>query len=48
MLDDSTSRTIHVTIDVPTMPRNLVAYMKELPNMLAWKQAVIDHTIQLN
>lgn len=40
-------RTIHATIEVPTTPRKLVTYVQELPKILAWKQAVVNHAIQL-
>ncbi|KAL4211731.1 hypothetical protein AB4K20DRAFT_1968189 [Rhizopus microsporus] len=40
-------RTIHATIETPTSPRKLVEFVKEIPNMLAWKEAVVDHTVGL-
>ncbi|KAI8880091.1 hypothetical protein K501DRAFT_255655 [Backusella circina FSU 941] len=40
-------RTIHATIETPTSPRKLVEFVKEIPNMLAWKEAVIEHTVEL-
>lgn len=39
-------RTIHVAIEVPTTPRNLIAYLQELPKILAWKEAVVNYAIQ--
>lgn len=40
-------RTVHATIEVPTTPRKLVEYIKKVPNILAWKQAVVKHALQL-
>jgi hypothetical protein len=39
-------RTIHATIEIPTTPRKLVAYLQELPKILAWKEAVVNYAIQ--
>lgn len=41
-------RSLHATIEVPTTPRTLVAYIQNVPKILAWKQAVIDHTLQFD
>lgn len=41
-------RSLHATIEVPTTPRTLLAYIQNVPKILAWKQAVIDHTLQFN
>lgn len=41
-------RSLHATIEVPTTPRTLVAHIQNVPKILAWKQAVIDHTLQFN
>ncbi|RCH83415.1 hypothetical protein CU098_006074 [Rhizopus stolonifer] len=40
-------RIIHATIETPTSPRKLVEFVKEIPNMLAWKEAVVEHTVEL-
>lgn len=39
-------RTIHATIEIPTTPRKLVAYLLELPKILVWKEAVVNYAIQ--
>lgn len=40
-------RTIHAVIQVPKSPRKLVEYVQEIPHILAWKQAVVTHTLKL-
>lgn len=41
-------RTVDVNMEIPTTPRKLIAYINEIPNILEWKQAVINHAINLN
>ncbi|KAI8645556.1 hypothetical protein BD408DRAFT_338648, partial [Parasitella parasitica] len=41
-------RTIDVNMEIPTTPRKLIAYINEIPKILAWKQALINHAISLN
>ncbi|KAI9026426.1 hypothetical protein CLU79DRAFT_698637, partial [Phycomyces nitens] len=40
-------RSIHASIETPTSSKKLVGFVKEIPNILAWKQAVVDHTVGL-
>jgi hypothetical protein len=40
-------RNIVATVDVPTTPRKLLAYLKEIPKIFAWKEAVINHVFEL-
>lgn len=40
-------RIIHATIETPTSPRKLVEFVKEIPNILDWKEAVVEHTVEL-
>ncbi|CAO3670536.1 unnamed protein product [Rhizopus stolonifer] len=46
--DGTMYRKIDATIKVPNTPRKLKAYIKEIPMIFAWKQAVINHVIDLN
>ncbi|KAG1535323.1 hypothetical protein G6F50_010742 [Rhizopus delemar] len=41
-------RTVDVNMEIPTTPRKLIAYINEIPRMLAWKQTLINHAISLN
>jgi hypothetical protein len=41
-------RTDDVNMEIPTTPRKLLAYINEIPKILAWKQAVVNHAINLN
>lgn len=41
-------RKIDATIEIPNTPRKLKAYIKEIPKIFAWKQAVINHVIDMN
>ncbi|ORE06877.1 hypothetical protein BCV72DRAFT_291160 [Rhizopus microsporus var. microsporus] len=41
-------RTVDIDMEIPNTPRKLLAYINKIPNILAWKQAVINHTLNLD
>ncbi|CAO3678995.1 unnamed protein product [Rhizopus microsporus] len=41
-------RTVDVVVEIPTTPRKLIAYINEIPNILAWEEALINHALNLN
>ncbi|KAI7887580.1 uncharacterized protein EV154DRAFT_427164 [Mucor mucedo] len=41
-------RTVDVVVDIPNTPRKLVAYVNQIPSILAWKEALINHALDLN
>lgn len=41
-------RTVDVVVEIPTTLRKLIAYINEIPNILAWKEALINHALNLN
>ncbi|KAL0088350.1 hypothetical protein F4703DRAFT_1915457 [Phycomyces blakesleeanus] len=43
--EDNMYRIVDATIEVPNTPRKLVAFIKKIPLIVAWKQAVIDYVI---
>lgn len=45
--NSSLFRSIHASSETPMSPRKLVEYVKEVPKILAWKRAVVDHTVGL-
>lgn len=45
--NDLMFRSTHATIQVPNSPRKVVEYAQEIPRILAWKQAVVQHTLKL-
>lgn len=40
-------RTVDVNVEISTTPRKLIAYINEIPNIIAWKGAVINHALNL-
>ncbi|KAG1294838.1 hypothetical protein G6F66_004867 [Rhizopus arrhizus] len=46
--DGTMYRKIDATIEIPNTPRKLKAYIKEIPKIFAWKQAVTNHMIDMN
>ncbi|GAA5813705.1 hypothetical protein MFLAVUS_007192 [Mucor flavus] len=41
-------RKIDATMEIPNTPRKLKAFIKEIPSILAWKEAVTSHALNLN
>jgi hypothetical protein len=40
-------RTADVVVEIPTTPRKLIPYINEIPNILVWKEALINHALNL-
>ncbi|KAL0087881.1 hypothetical protein J3Q64DRAFT_1820887 [Phycomyces blakesleeanus] len=41
-------RTVDVVVEIPTKLRKIIAYINEIPNILSWKEALINHALNLN
>ncbi|KAI7887583.1 uncharacterized protein EV154DRAFT_573729 [Mucor mucedo] len=41
-------RTVDVVVEIPTTSRKFTAYVNQIPNILAWKEALINHALDLN
>ncbi|CEP10658.1 hypothetical protein [Parasitella parasitica] len=48
IFDDTMYRKIDATMEIPNTPRKLKAFIKEIPSILAWKEAVTSHALNLN
>ncbi len=48
IFDDTMYRKIDATMEIPNTPRKLKAFIKEIPSILAWKEAVTSHALSLN
>ncbi|KAL9542031.1 hypothetical protein MBANPS3_008811 [Mucor bainieri] len=44
--EDKLYRLIDVEAQIPNTPRKLVAYLKKIPDMIAWRQAVVNSVLQ--
>jgi hypothetical protein len=38
---------VHTTIIAPTTPRLLVKYVKEIPSLFAWEEAVVHNALEV-
>ncbi|ORE16028.1 hypothetical protein BCV71DRAFT_272711 [Rhizopus microsporus] len=48
IFDDTMYKRIDATMEISNTPRKLKAFIKEIPSILAWKEAVISHDLNLN
>lgn len=48
LFEDTKYRKIDATIEVPNTPRKLKAFIKVIPSILAWKEAVISFALNSN